>query len=89
MPLEPLEVFSALLFELASVPVGFRRFVVSEIQIERRVGLCLRAKRCKRCKILCIFFLGRDLQTKEVSRFCGCRRLYIQQTVATECDLRW
>ena len=30
MPLEPLEAFSALLFVLASVPVGFRRFAESD-----------------------------------------------------------
>ena len=84
MPLEPLEVFSALLFVLASVPVGFRRFVVSEIQIERRIGLCLGAERCKRYKILCIFFLGETYGRKKYrgtvdvegyisSRFCGYR----------------
>ena len=39
MPLEPLEVFSALLFELASVPVGLHRFAESEIQIEKSSAL--------------------------------------------------
>ena len=40
MPVEPLEGFSGLLFVSASVPVGFGRFIESEIQIERRVALC-------------------------------------------------
>ena len=41
MPLEPLEVFSALLILLASVPMGFRRCTENEEQIEKRVELCL------------------------------------------------